>query len=110
MRHRDGTPRHARLGGTLEAMTATFDHLDLRDLVPLLTNSEQEALRAVALQFVHTREQSASEANPDARPSSDAADFRRHRRLSFAGIGHAGPNVAEQSREILRRELGGSNE
>jgi hypothetical protein len=43
-------------------MTATFDHLDLRDLLGLRTEDEQQALRTVALQFVHTRDQAAAPA------------------------------------------------
>jgi hypothetical protein len=92
----------------LDAMTATFDHLDLRDLLALLTEDEQQALRTVALQFVHTRDQAA--APPPIEPVVGELDRLRPRRLSFAGIGHAGPDGAERSQEILRRELGGPAE
>jgi hypothetical protein len=100
--------RRYESAGILDAMTATFDHLDLRDLLGLLTEDEQEALRTVALQFVHTRDQAGTP--PPARPVRDEVAQSRPRRLSFAGIGHAGPDVAEQSQEILRRELGGLSE
>jgi hypothetical protein len=89
-------------------MTATFENLDLRTLLGLLTEDEQQALRTVALQFVHNRDQAA--AAPPQNPVTAETDRPRPRRLSFAGIGHAGPDLAEQSQQILRRELGGTPE
>ena len=80
--------------GILETMTATFDHLDLRDLVGLLSEEEQRELRPVVLRLV------ASHAQPTESPAPKA-------RLSFAGTVHAGPDFASTSQDVLWRELGG---
>ena len=88
-----------RAQNILDAMTTAFDHLDLCDLPALLTEDEQQALRTVALQFVHTRDQAA--APPPVRPVVGEEDRPRPRRLSFAGIGHAGPDAAAQSQDIF---------
>jgi len=76
-------------------MTATFDHLDLRDLVDLLTAEEQQELRPVVLRLVSNHAESAQAELPA--PA---------RSLSFAGTVHAGPDFASTSQETLWRELG----
>ncbi len=81
-------------------MTATFDHLDLRDLVGLLSEEEQQDLRPVVLRLV------ASHARPT-EESAATTESARERRLSFAGTVHAGPDFASTSQEVLWRELGG---
>jgi hypothetical protein len=82
-------------------MTAAFDHMDLRDLVGLLSEDEQRDLRPVVLRLVasHTRP-------AETLPSDEST--APERRLSFAGIVHAGPDFASTSQDVLRRELGTS--
>ena len=75
-------------------MTATFDNLDLRDLVGLLTEEEQRELRPVVLRLVSSHAQPAESPTP------------KHR-LSFTGTVHAGPDFASNSQDMLWRELGG---
>lgn len=82
-------------------MTTTFDHLDLRDLVSLLSEEEQQDLRPVVLRLV------SSHARPTQEPTTSAESAAPKRRLSFAGTVHAGPDFASTSQEVLRRELGG---
>ncbi len=45
-------------------MTAAFDHLDLRDLVSLLSREEQQDLRPVVLRLVSNRARSVEEPRP----------------------------------------------
>lgn len=78
-------------------MSAAHNYDDLHHLVDRLTPAQAEALRAVALQLV--------EPQPDERPEAG-----RRRKLSFAGIMTAEPDLAERSEEILRAELGRSSE
>jgi hypothetical protein len=82
----------------LKGMTAAFDHMDLRDLVGLLSEEEQRDLRPVVLRLV------ASHARPD--ENLPPAERPARRRLSFAGIVHAGPDFASTSQDVLGRELG----
>ena len=79
-------------------MTVAPEYGELHRLVDRLTPEQVRALRAVALQFV--RDES-SEPPPELEVGVVAA-----RRLSFVGIGHAGPDLAERSQEILWSELG----
>jgi len=79
-------------------MTVAPEYGELHRLVDRLTPEQVRALRAVALQFV--RDES-SEPLPELEVGVVAA-----RRLSFVGIGHAGPDLAERSQEILWSELG----
>jgi hypothetical protein len=80
-------------------MTAAAEYGELHRLVDRLTPDQARALRAVALEFVHDE----TDPQPGREPHSGCSV----RRLSFAGIGHAGPDLAERSQEILRSELGG---
>jgi hypothetical protein len=80
-------------------MTAAYDHMDLRDLVGLLSEEEQRDLRPVVLRLVASHVQPA-----ESLPRHEPAPPRR--RLSFAGIVHAGPDFATTSQDVLRRELG----
>ena len=80
-------------------MTAAVpEYHDLHNLVDRLTPDQARALRAVALQLVHSA--------PDAEPVNEKTPSEARRRLSFAGIGHASPDLAASSGEILRSELG----
>ena len=79
-------------------MTAAPEYGELHRLVDRLTPDQARALRAVALEFVHD-ETDASH------PESEAGEPVRH--LSFVGIGHGGPDLAERSQEILWAEMGG---
>jgi hypothetical protein len=82
-------------------VAAAPEYVELHRLVDRLTPDQVRALRAVALEFVHDE--------MDAASGREAAAGEPVRRLSFAGIGHAGPDLAERSQEILRAELGGSD-
>jgi hypothetical protein len=82
-------------------MTAAPEYGELHRLVDWLTPDQARALRAVTLEFVHDE--------TDAPPGGEPEAGGLVRRLSFAGIGHAGPDLAERSQEILRAELGGSD-
>lgn len=64
-------------------------------MVDRLTPEQARALRAVALQLVRT-ERTGSRHEPGV--------DRPVRQLSFVGIGHAGPDLAERSHEILSSE------
>ena len=79
-------------------MTVAPEYGELHDLVDRLTPDQARALRAVALQFVRDE--------PTGLPREPQSDVPG-RRLSFVGIGHGGPDLAERSQEILRSELGG---
>ena len=76
-------------------MTAAPEYGELHRLVDRLTPGQARALRAVALELIGN----------EAQPSSGVDEPVRH--LSFVGIGHGGPDLAERSQEILRAELGG---
>jgi len=78
-------------------MTVAPEYGELHRLVDRLTPEQVRALRAVALQFVRGE---SSEPPPELEVGVAA------RRLSFVGIGHAGPDLAERSQEILWSELG----
>lgn len=79
-------------------MTAAFDHMDLRELVGLLTEEEQRDLRPVVLRLVASHGKSVTETTDEPGP---------RRRLSFTGTVEATPDFASTSEEVLRRELGG---
>jgi len=81
-------------------VTVVPEYAELHYLVDRLTPDQARALRAVALQFVRDE--------PTGPPRESEADVPA-RRLSFVGIGHAGPDLAERSQEILRSELGGQS-
>ncbi len=81
-------------------MTAAFDDLNFQDLVHLLTEEEQQALRPVVLRLVASH----TDASESARPTTQ----RSNRHLSFAGTVEASPEFASTSEDVLRRELGGS--
>lgn len=63
-----------------------------------LTPSQASALRAVALQLVRSHP-------ADEEPATQSHSGRR-RRLPFAGLMHAEPDLAERSEDILRAEFG----
>jgi hypothetical protein len=69
----------------------------LHRLVDRLTPDQARVLSAVALQLVR---------QDSRQPSAPTVSAPAGRRLSFAGIGHAGPDLAEASQDILRAELG----
>lgn len=75
-------------------MTAAHKYDDLHDLVDQLTPDQAYALRSVALQLV---------VKP---PIDNPPTPIRRRRLSFAGIMEAEPDLATRSEEILREERG----
>jgi hypothetical protein len=79
---------------------ASPEYSDLHRLVDRLTPDQARALRAVALQLVREEPQDSQ------KPSATAVSAPAGRRLSFAGIGHAGSDLAEASPDILRAELG----
>ncbi|MFD4460714.1 hypothetical protein [Nocardia sp. NPDC058480] len=79
-------------------MTAAHDYEDLHGLVDRLTPSQARALRAVALQLVVAD-------GPQPNAAAEPAGGRR-RRLSFAGLMHAEPDLAERSEDYLREERG----
>lgn len=82
-------------------MTAALpEYSDLHRLVDRLTPDQARALRAVALQLMREDPQDSQQ------PSATAVSAPAGRRLSFAGIGHADPDLAEASQDILRAELG----
>jgi len=81
-------------------MTAAFDHMDLLELVGLLSNEEQQDLRPVVLRLVSSQARTAEQSPPS---QSNAPK----RRLSFAATVHAGPDFASTSQDRLSRELGG---
>jgi hypothetical protein len=98
-------PYHKPLGppwarSTLRVVTAAHDYDDLHRLVDRLTPGQARALRAVALVLVESRPDE-TEALAPANVSTD-----RRRRLSFAGIMDAEPDLAERSEDILRAEFG----
>ncbi|MCD5309572.1 hypothetical protein [Kineosporia babensis] len=71
------------------------DYSDLHRLVDRLTLDQVRAVRAVVLQLVPQEPAETSNAGDD-----------RPRRFSVTGIGHAGPDLAARSQDILRAELG----
>jgi hypothetical protein len=79
-------------------MTVAPEYGQLHHLVDLLSLEQARALHAVALQFVRDEPNEAS---------SELPAGQGLRRLSFVGVGHAGPDLAERSQEILWSELGG---
>jgi hypothetical protein len=79
-------------------MTAAHDYDDLHSLVDRLTPDQAHALRAVALQLVV--------ADSAERGSASEPIGERRRRLSFAGLMHAEPDLAARSEEIFREERG----
>ncbi|MEU1549334.1 hypothetical protein [Nocardia sp. NPDC005745] len=79
-------------------MTAAFEYEDLHRLVDRLTPDQAHALRAVALQLVVT---DTAERNSAIEPPGE-----RRRRLSFAGMMHAEPDLAARSEDLLREERG----
>jgi hypothetical protein len=82
-------------------MTAAVpEYSDLHRLVDRLTLDQARALRAVALQLVR------SDPSP---ADADQAGGSSPRRLSFAGLGQAGPDLSASSQEILNSELGDPN-
>ncbi|WP_328406613.1 hypothetical protein [Nocardia sp. NBC_00403] len=78
-------------------MTAAFDDMNLRDLVGLLTEEEQQDLRPVVLRLVVSH----------GKPVTDREAATESRRLSFAGTVEAEPDFASTSQEVLWRDLGG---
>jgi hypothetical protein len=79
-------------------MTAALpEYSELHRLVDRLTPDQARAMRAVALQLVR---------EDPREPSAEAVSAPAGRRLSFAGIGHVDPGLAEASQDILRAELG----
>ncbi|MEV0029276.1 hypothetical protein [Nocardia sp. NPDC050793] len=78
-------------------MTAAYDHMNLPELVGLLTEEEQQDLRPVVLRLVTSH---GERIEPDATDTPSPP-------LSFAGIAEGPPDFASTSQEVLRRELGG---
>ncbi|MBF6167295.1 hypothetical protein IU486_21435 [Streptomyces gardneri] len=83
-------------------MTAAYDYEDLHRLVDRLTPDQAHALRAVALQLVVA---DTAEGGSVTEPPGE-----RRRRLSFAGMMHAEPDLAVRSEELLREERGRQTE
>jgi hypothetical protein len=82
-------------------MTAALpEYSELHRLVDRLTPDQARAMRAVALQLVRQDPHDSQE------PPATAMSAGPGRRLSFAAIGHADPDLAEASQDILRAELG----
>jgi hypothetical protein len=80
-------------------VTAAHDYDDLHRLIDRLTPGQARALRAVALELVE------SQLDESEAPAPEAAEGKR-RRLSFAGLMNAEPDLAERSEDILRAEFG----
>ncbi|MFQ6326401.1 hypothetical protein ACLMAL_09725 [Nocardia sp. CWNU-33] len=78
-------------------MTAAFDDMNLRDLVGLLTEEEQQDLRPAVLRLVASHGQ----------PVTDREAATESRCLSFAGTVEAEPDFVSTSQEVLWRDLGG---
>lgn len=83
-------------------MTAAFqyEYEELHRLVDLLPIERARALLAVAIHLVNDK----SSEQTDHEPRGG-----RRRRLSFAGIMEAEPDLAARSEEILRDEVGRTN-
>jgi len=71
------------------------DYSDLHRLVDRLTPDQARAVRAVVLQLV-----------PAPPAESGASIDGRRRRFSVTGVGHADPDLAARSQDIVRAELG----
>lgn len=97
-------PERSNAVGILCVVTAAYDYDDLHRLVDRLTPGQARALRAVALELV--------ESQPDEPENSASASVGqgRRRRLSFAGLMDAEPDLAERSEDILRAEFGRHSE
>jgi hypothetical protein len=76
-------------------VTAAHDYEDLHRLVDRLTPGQARELRNHALRLVDEEQE-----EPAAEPRSLPRD------LSFVGIIHAEPDLAERSEDILRQEFG----
>lgn len=74
--------------------------MDLRELVGLLTEEEQQAVRPVVLQLLRTHSGTEGMGHAVSR-----APARQHR-LSFTGMLSADPDFAATAQEVLRREFG----
>jgi hypothetical protein len=85
-------------------MSAVPEYSELHHLVDQLTPDQARALRAVAVQLV--RNDPVSESSDRGPAEREGSTVPTQRRLSFAGIGHAGPDLAEASEQIMRAELG----
>jgi hypothetical protein len=77
-------------------MTAAYSYDELHHLVDRLTPRQAEAVRGVVLQLVSSTEPAHDEPAPG----------ERRRRLPFAGLMSAEPDLAERSEDILRAEFG----
>lgn len=79
-------------------MTAVRDYEELHHLVDRLTPDQARALRSVALHLVEGHDSPSTKTTPTSEPV--------RRRLSFAGLMDAEPNLAARSEDILREEFG----
>ncbi|MDN3359946.1 hypothetical protein [Actinomadura sp. DC4] len=77
-------------------MTAAHDYEDLHRLVDRLTPVQAHELRDHALRLIDEDEQE--------EPTSETRSVPRE--LSFIGIIHAEPDLAERSEDILRQGFG----
>ena len=101
----------------LEGMTTAHRHSELHDLVDQLTPGQADAVRAVVLQLVtNPAMPSQRTGSPSYAPdyqgaqkfsTSSATDAvpKPKRRLSFAGLVRAEPDLAERSEDIIREEV-----
>jgi hypothetical protein len=78
----------------IRRVTAAHAHEDLHRLVDRLTPDQAREVRTHVLRLV--------EQEPDMRPETDRDTPRE---LSFIGLIHAEPDLAERSEEILREEF-----
>jgi len=92
----DKSPR--TLGGTLLSVTTASEFADLHRLVDRLTRVQAKAVRALMLEFVADQE-------PVSEPIEALLADEPVRSFSFAGRMHAGPDLAEQDKEIVRAEF-----
>jgi hypothetical protein len=77
-------------------VTAAHDYEDLHRLVDRLTPVQARELRNHALRLVDEEQRE--------EPTADVGSVPRD--LSFIGIIHAEPDLADRSEEILRQEFG----
>lgn len=77
-------------------MTAAHAHDDLHRLVDRLSPGQADAVRAVVWQLV-------KETSPQ---EGDRSSGESRRKLSFAGLMNAEPDLAERSEDIIRAEFG----
>ncbi|MBT2397616.1 hypothetical protein [Streptomyces sp. ISL-100] len=84
-------------------MSVASDHYpELHRLIDRLRPEQAEAVRSVVLQLVVDNTPAPEPAAP--------TEAQRRRRLSFGGAIEAEPDLATRSSDILREELGGTDQ